>query len=130
MRHLLDLRRPADAITLINMAMSGQTTTQALAALPGLCLQRPDWVLCMLGANDVQRFRPAEEPADGPTLVSLAETERNLRALRELTAQRTTARWVWLTPPTWTRPGSRPTRRSSTWGSRGPIATSTPSATS
>ncbi|MGV9535885.1 SGNH/GDSL hydrolase family protein [Streptosporangium sandarakinum] len=100
LRHLLDLRRPADAITLINTAVSGQTTTQALAALPGLCLQRPDWVLCMLGANDVQRLRSAEEPADGPTLVSLAETERNLRALRELTARRTAARRVWLTPPT------------------------------
>ncbi|MDP9864539.1 MULTISPECIES: SGNH/GDSL hydrolase family protein [Streptosporangium] len=95
LRHLVELRRPADDISLVNMAVTGQTTTQALAALPGLSFQRPDWVLCMLGANDVQRLGSA----DGPTLVSLTETERNLRALRDLAARRTTARWVWLTPP-------------------------------
>ncbi|WP_067168505.1 SGNH/GDSL hydrolase family protein [Microtetraspora niveoalba] len=95
LRHLLDLRRPADGVTFVNTAVSGQTTTQALAALPGFAVQRPDWVLCMLGANDVQRLGSA----DGPTLVSLAETERNLSALRDLVVERTGARWVWLTPP-------------------------------
>lgn len=95
LRHLLDLRRPADGISLVNLAVSGQTTTQALGALPGVAFQRPDWVLCMLGGNDVQRLGSAE----GPTQVSLAETERNLGALRDLVGRRTTARWVWLTPP-------------------------------
>ncbi|SNT27075.1 acetyl esterase/acyl-CoA thioesterase-1 [Streptosporangium subroseum] len=94
LRHVLDLRRPADGIVLTNMAVSGQTTTQALTTLPGLSFQRPDWVLCMLGGNDAQRLGSA----DGPTLVSLAETERNLRALRDLITERTPARWVGLTP--------------------------------
>ncbi|MEV4188700.1 SGNH/GDSL hydrolase family protein [Streptosporangium canum] len=93
LRHLLDLRRPADGITLINAAVTGQTTTQALAALPGLSLHRPDWVLCMLGGNDAQRLA-----ADGPTLVSLDETERNLHTLRDLLVRRTAARWAWITP--------------------------------
>jgi acyl-CoA thioesterase I len=78
------------------MAVSGHTSTQALTTLPGLSFQRPDWVLCMLGGNDAQRLGSA----DGPTLVSLAETERNLRSLHELAVRRTAARWVWLTPTT------------------------------
>jgi lysophospholipase L1-like esterase len=96
LRHVLDLRRPADDITLTNMAVSGHTSTQALTTLPGLSFHRPDWVLCMLGGNDAQRLGSTA----GPTLVSLAETERNLRALRDLAIQRTAARWVWLTPTT------------------------------
>src|SRR5258708_1260711 len=96
LRHLLDLRRPADGITLTNMAVSGQTSTQTLTTLPGLYFHRPHWVLCMLGGNDAQRLGST----DGPTLVSLAETQRNLRALHDLATHRTAARWVWLTPTT------------------------------
>jgi acyl-CoA thioesterase-1 len=96
LRHLLDLRRPADGIALTNLAVSGQTSTQALTTLPALSAHRPDWVLCMLGGNDAQRLGSP----DGPTLVSLAETERNLRILHDLATQRTAARWVWLTPTT------------------------------
>ncbi|MCW2888748.1 MAG: acyl-CoA thioesterase [Streptosporangiaceae bacterium] len=96
LRHVLDLRRPADGITLMNMAVSGQTTTQALTTLPGLSFHHPDWVLCMLGTNDAQRLGST----DGPTLVSIAETERNLRVLRDLVTRRTAARWIWLTPTT------------------------------
>jgi acyl-CoA thioesterase I len=94
LRHVLDLQRPADGITLTNLAVSGHTTTQALTTLPVVSFHRPDWVLCMLGANDAQRVGSA----DGPTLVSLAETERNLRAVRDLLTRRLPARWVWVTP--------------------------------
>ncbi|MEO3785682.1 SGNH/GDSL hydrolase family protein [Actinocorallia sp. B10E7] len=93
LRHLLEIRRPQDGLSLVNLAVSGQTTTQALTALPALAFRDPDWVLCMLGANDAQRLG-----VDGPTLVSLPETERNLRTLRDLAARGTPARWVWLTP--------------------------------
>lgn len=34
LRHLLLLRRPEDGITPVNLAVSGQTTTQALTSLP------------------------------------------------------------------------------------------------
>ncbi|WP_214318092.1 SGNH/GDSL hydrolase family protein [Nonomuraea sediminis] len=90
LRHLLALRRPGDGISLVNLAVSGQTTTQALAALPGLYFQRPDWVLCMLGGNDAMRVAAPH----GPTQVSIAETERNLRALEASVP----ARWVWVAP--------------------------------
>ncbi|MET9615342.1 SGNH/GDSL hydrolase family protein [Kitasatospora indigofera] len=80
-------------VRLSNLAVPGCTTTQALAQLPVLALQRPDWVLCMLGANDVQRLGP-----DAVRLVSADETRRNLLLLRELAGRRTSARWIWLTP--------------------------------
>ncbi|MFI9210713.1 SGNH/GDSL hydrolase family protein [Streptomyces sp. NPDC053253] len=110
LRHLLP-----DGVVLVNLAVSGLTTTQALAQLPQLSFLRPDWVLCMLGANDTQRLgRGAGSP--GTRLVSEAETARNLLALRELggtdalgdlggpTGPGTHAvlrgqdRWIWLTP--------------------------------
>ncbi|MFD9369707.1 SGNH/GDSL hydrolase family protein [Streptomyces sp. NPDC060020] len=87
LRHLLP-----EGVRCTNLAVSGSTTAQALAQqLPVLGFQRPDWVLCMLGANDVQRI-------DRTLLVDLAETRRNLTALRDLTVARTEARWIWLTP--------------------------------
>ncbi|MFF8381210.1 SGNH/GDSL hydrolase family protein [Streptomyces sp. NPDC015661] len=89
LRHLLP-----DGVELVNLAVSGSTTTQALAQLPQLAFLRPDWILCMLGANDAQRLGRGEQAA-GTRLVSAAETERNLLALRELAG---VPRWIWLTP--------------------------------
>ncbi|MFF4413690.1 SGNH/GDSL hydrolase family protein [Streptosporangium sp. NPDC001559] len=94
LRHLLALRRPGDGIVLVNTAVSGQTSTQALAGSPAVAFQRPDWVLCMLGANDVRRFGGPE----GPILVSPDETGRTLGALRDIVTARTGARWVWVAP--------------------------------
>ncbi|MFJ8164927.1 SGNH/GDSL hydrolase family protein [Streptomyces sp. NPDC096136] len=87
LRHLLP-----EGVRCTNTAVSGSTTTQALANLPQLAFHRPDWVLCMLGANDAQRL-------DGVPLVAAAETRRTLLALRDATVRRTGARWIWLTPP-------------------------------
>ncbi|MFJ6758687.1 SGNH/GDSL hydrolase family protein [Streptomyces sp. NPDC091273] len=87
LRHLLP-----EGVRCTNLAVSASTTAQALAQqLPVLGFQRPDWVLCMLGANDVQRI-------DRTPLVDFAETCRNLTALHDLAVARTGARWVWLTP--------------------------------
>ncbi|MCX5211613.1 SGNH/GDSL hydrolase family protein [Kitasatospora sp. NBC_00240] len=80
-------------VRLSSLAVPGCTTTQALAQLPALALLRPDRVLCMLGANDVQRLGP-----DAVSLVGADETRRNLLLLRELAGRRTSARWIWLTP--------------------------------
>ncbi|MER6251454.1 SGNH/GDSL hydrolase family protein [Streptomyces sp. NPDC001584] len=93
LRHLLP-----EGVRCTNLAVSGSTTTQALAQqVPALGFGRPDWVLCMLGANDVQRI-------DSTPLVGFAEICRNLDALHDLAVARTGARWVWLTP-TRTDPG-------------------------
>ncbi|GGT07648.1 hypothetical protein GCM10010222_56980 [Streptomyces tanashiensis] len=94
LRHLLP-----DGVELVNLAVSGSTTTQALAQLPQLAFLRPDWILCMLGANDAQRLGRVAEAA-GTRLVGEAETERNLLALRELAGRGLPApdRWIWLTP--------------------------------
>ncbi|MEU0399945.1 SGNH/GDSL hydrolase family protein [Streptomyces sp. NPDC006197] len=94
LRHLLP-----DGVELVNLAVSGSTTTQALAQLPRLGFLRPDWILCMLGANDAQRLGRGAGAA-GTRLVSEAETERNLLALRDLAGGGLAGpdRWIWLTP--------------------------------
>ncbi|MEU8325774.1 SGNH/GDSL hydrolase family protein [Nonomuraea sp. NPDC048881] len=99
LRQLVALRRPGDAVRFTNLAISGSTTTQALTQLPALGFQRPDLVLCMIGANDAQHLAP-----DAPTLVSAAETERNLAMLHDLAQQRGAVRWVWLTPSPFDEP--------------------------
>ncbi|MGW5775730.1 SGNH/GDSL hydrolase family protein [Streptomyces sp. NPDC003863] len=91
LRHLL----PED-VELVDLAVSGSTTTQALALLPQLAFLRPDWILCMLGANDAQRLGRGAEAA-GTRLVGETETERNLLALRDLSGLGPD-RWIWLTP--------------------------------
>ncbi|MFI9505694.1 SGNH/GDSL hydrolase family protein [Nocardia sp. NPDC052566] len=95
LRHLLELRRPADRIRLTNLAVSGSTTTQALKSVAALGFLRPDWVLCALGGNDAQQVG-----IGGPLLVSANETARNLTLLRSEAARLCGPRWVWLTPAT------------------------------
>ncbi|WP_426516861.1 SGNH/GDSL hydrolase family protein [Diaminobutyricibacter sp. McL0618] len=90
---LFIVERPELELKFENLAVAGSTTTQALAGLPALRRASGDWVFCMLGGNDAQRFGGAA----GTRLVSTAETVRNLRALRDL-AQADGAKWVWLTP--------------------------------
>ncbi|PXX66341.1 acyl-CoA thioesterase-1 [Nocardia tenerifensis] len=93
LRHLIALRRPDDAITFTNLAVSGATTTQTLKGLAALGFRRPDWVLCQLGANDAQRLG-----ADGPRVVSAEEMARNLTLLHDEGVRLTDARWIWITP--------------------------------
>jgi lysophospholipase L1-like esterase len=70
---LLSSTRPDLALSFENLAISGATTTQSLTTLPGLRRQRPDWLFCLLGTNDVERFGSAT----GPRLVSQTETMGN-----------------------------------------------------
>jgi acyl-CoA thioesterase-1 len=92
LRHLLDLRRPQDGIRLINMGISGQTTTQALG-LGGLFSQQPDWIIAGFGGNDSVQIQRGLQP--GRTTVSLDESARNLMELRGLAARQADARWLW-----------------------------------
>jgi acyl-CoA thioesterase I len=91
---MLVIRRPRDEIRLINAGISGDTTANATSRFLEVVMERPDWVICMLGTNDARRHGLS------PTkpLVSLEETHQNLGMLRHFAASQTQARWVWMTP--------------------------------
>jgi len=94
LRHLLDLRRPEDGITVVNQGISGQGTDEALGRLVGFIVgQQPGWIICALGGNDAVRFgRQATK-----TRISIAETAKNLNELHHLAAAQIAAEWVWVT---------------------------------
>jgi lysophospholipase L1-like esterase len=97
LRHALAIRRPHDSITLVNAGLSGDTTSQMISRFIGILEPKPDWIFCFAGTNDARLHghRPIK------TLVSIEETERNLRALRNFAAtQAPMANWVWMTPAT------------------------------
>lgn len=94
LRTLVHDERPELELQFDNLAISGASTTQVLAALPVIRRRPAEWVLCMLGSNDAQRVGGTT----GPHLVSREETLRNLSALRALAAPDARTRWVWITP--------------------------------
>ncbi|WP_256757438.1 GDSL-type esterase/lipase family protein [Cohnella sp. WQ 127256] len=96
LRQLIDIRRPQDGIRFINEGISGNTSSQVLGRFSGIIAKEPDWIMCMLGGNDVLRVGP--EPTK--TLVTADETAQNLAAIRQIAAARSKAEWVWITPPT------------------------------
>ena len=94
LRHLLDLRRPGDGVQVVNGGLSAHTTAMVLRRWPALLARRPDWIICLLGGNDVTRVGP--EPTKPQ--VSPAESVANLVELRRIAAARAAASWVWITP--------------------------------
>jgi lysophospholipase L1-like esterase len=58
--------------------------------------EKPDWIIAMPGTNDARLH--GEKPTK--TLVSIAESEKNLAMLRNYAAAQTKAHWVWMTPAT------------------------------
>jgi lysophospholipase L1-like esterase len=91
LRHLVD-----PGVTIVNCGLSGHTSAMVLRRWPPILNElKPDWVLCLLGTNDVTRVGPA---ASKPQ-VSLDETVANLVELRRIAAAKGVGRWVWLTPP-------------------------------
>jgi acyl-CoA thioesterase-1 len=92
--HLLRLRRPGDAITLVNAAISGYPTTMLQRVMTEtLQRHRPSWVVLFAGGNDVLRYGTgATKP-----LVSGTETARNLAEMRRQAAAGG-ARVTWMTP--------------------------------
>ncbi|MGA4508002.1 SGNH/GDSL hydrolase family protein [Propionibacteriaceae bacterium G1746] len=92
LRHALTLARPDDDLTLVNAGLSAHTTAMVLRRWPSMLHPAPDWIICGLGGNDVTRI------AGGKPQVSLAESIANLVELRRIAAERTSTRWVWLTP--------------------------------
>jgi len=96
LQHLLELQRPQDGIRLINAGISGNTTTEVLSRFSGIVAKQPDWIICMIGANDTMRIGLDS----AKTLVSLEETAKNLHEIRRIAAARSKTNWVWITPPT------------------------------
>lgn len=94
LRGLLAIRRPDDDITLVNAGISGETTSQMISRFIQVVDLQPDWIFCFAGTNDARRHgRSANE-----MMVTPAESERNLKALRNYGATQTSARWIWMTP--------------------------------
>jgi lysophospholipase L1-like esterase len=96
LRNLVEIRRPGDRISVVNAGISGDTTTHTISRFLDVVTQKPAWIVCMVGTND------ARQHGMSPTkiLVSIDETEENMRMLRSFAATQTSARWVWMTPAT------------------------------
>ena len=92
--HLIALQRPADAIKLVNAAISGYPTTMLQRVMTEtLQRHRPSWVALFAGANDALRYGTgATKP-----LVTGTETARNLAEMRRQVAT-ARARMIWMTP--------------------------------
>jgi acyl-CoA thioesterase-1 len=91
--HVIMLQRPADAIKLVNAAISGYPTTMLLRVMSET-LQRhtPSWIALFAGANDALRYGTgATKP-----LVTGTETARNLAEMRRQVAA-AGARMIWMT---------------------------------
>lgn len=94
LQELIAARRPADDISVIASAVSGDTTTHGLIRISEVLAGGPDWVLFFLGLNDARTQGP--EPAK--TIVHHQETARNLAELRSRVTRETGARCLWVTP--------------------------------
>lgn len=77
------------------LALSGRTTSEALALAPVLVARAPTRVLVLLGTNDVRR----EGATAAVPMASAWETGRNLHALRSLLEAEVGARVRFLVPP-------------------------------
>ncbi len=95
LRHLLTESRPESGVRLVNAGISGDTTSKALSRILHVLEENPAWILILIGTNDALFVREPPTKAQ----VSLEETEKNLRALRDLCKAQSGARLAWMTPP-------------------------------
>lgn len=87
-------RRPADDISVVASAVSGDTTTHALIRIREVLAADPDWVLVFIGMNDAR----TQGHGATKTIVHREETARNLAELRSQVTRETRARCLWITP--------------------------------
>ncbi|NQY65741.1 MAG: SGNH/GDSL hydrolase family protein [Alteromonadaceae bacterium] len=86
--------RPDDNIQFINLAVSGDTTTQLLGSVIPATQLKADLYFCFSGTNDARiqggnRYKPC---------TSIEEVERNIASVIDFGQQQTNAPWVWITP--------------------------------
>jgi len=86
--------RPADGISVIVSAVSGETTTHGLVRVGDVIAKQPDWILFFLGVNDAR----TQGPKPSKTLVAHEETTRNVAELRKRASEETKAKRLWITP--------------------------------
>lgn len=84
-----------EIVRVVNLAVSGFTTSETFPLFTVVVRERPTCVLVMLGTNDGRRQGAV---ADVRTMTP-SETERNFHALRTLTHLETGARFVCIAPP-------------------------------
>ena len=94
LRCLMATRLGDRGVRLANLGISGDTTTHLICRFLEVVAEEPDWIVCMVGTNDVRRHGLLPTKC----LVSLEETKLNLAMLRNFAATQTRARWVWMTP--------------------------------
>lgn len=94
LQYLLNMRRPQDSIRVINTAISGQTTPEALRKITTQVKYNPDWVLCHLGTNDCMRYGGV----NSKTTVSIEETILNLETIKEIVTRQTKAGFLLIAP--------------------------------
>jgi acyl-CoA thioesterase I len=92
LQNLLSQKRQQDSIKVLNMAVSGQTTTEALRKITTQLKQKPNWIFCHLGTNDCMRYGNIK------TTVTLTETIENLNAIKEIINKNTKAKIIWFSP--------------------------------
>jgi acyl-CoA thioesterase I len=94
LRNLLELRRGKDNIKVLNAGVSADSTNHVISRFQNVTLEKPDWIICMIGTNDARRH--GQNPQK--ILISPQETEKNFAMLRAFAQNQTSASWVWLTP--------------------------------
>ncbi len=94
-RNLLLARYPALGLSIVNRGVSGDTTRDLAARWErDVIVLRPDWLVCMIGINDVWRaFGGIVSEA-----VPLPEYTTRLRTLLDRARQTTGARLILMTP--------------------------------
>ncbi|HXW19434.1 MAG TPA: SGNH/GDSL hydrolase family protein [Roseiarcus sp.] len=94
LQQMFAARRPADNISVVASAVSGDTTTHGLIRIGEVLAGEPDWILFFLGLNDART--QGSEPTK--TIVHHEETARNFAELRSRVTRETRARCLWVTP--------------------------------
>lgn len=94
LQEIFSARRPADNISVVASAISGDTTTHGLIRIGEVLAAAPDWILFFLGLNDART--QGGEPTK--TIVHREETARNLAEFRSRITRETKARHIWVTP--------------------------------
>jgi acyl-CoA thioesterase I len=86
--------RPHDAIEVVNVGRSGDTSADLLQRFVHVAQLEPQWVIAQIGTNDAKQFRMAP----GITLVSPEEVARSVEALGRM-GDAAGTRMIWMTPP-------------------------------